>query len=209
MEIKPDDLSGPEIQVLLAEHLRSMHAISPPESCHALDLEGLRQPGVSFWSAWAGGELLGCGALKQIDARHGEIKSMRTGTRHHRQGVARALLLHIVAEAERRGLQRLSLETGAQAEFEPARRLYESFGFDRTGPFESYLEDPNSVFMTMALGAAATGARQTIAGNGGRQNLEDVLAGENPTDEFLREFIDLHNAPLAHPGGGGDVRTPE
>ena len=120
MDIKRDDLSGPEIQALLAEHLRSMLSISPPESVHALDLTGLRQPEITFWTAWSVGELLGCGALKELDSWHGEIKSMRTATTHLRKGVARALLEHILNEAANRSYKRLSLETGAQGAFEPA-----------------------------------------------------------------------------------------
>ena len=151
MQIRLDDLSGPEIRALLEEHLRNMRSISPPESVHALDLDGLRAPGVSFWTAWSGPRLLGCGALKELDPRHGEIKSMRTAAAHRRSGVARAVLAHIVAEARRRGYARLSLETGSQGAFAPARRLDESFGFGRCPPFEGYAEDPNSVFMTRLL----------------------------------------------------------
>jgi len=151
MEIRLDDLSGPEIHALLEEHLRNMRGISPPESVHALDLDGLRAPGISFWTAWSGPQLLGCGALKELDPRHGEIKSMRTAAAHRRSGVARALLAHIVAEAGRRGYARLSLETGSHSAFAPAHRLYESFGFGRCPPFDRYVEDANSVFMTRLL----------------------------------------------------------
>ncbi len=91
-----------------------MRSLSPPESVHALPLAGLRSPEVTFWSVWENGELLGCGALKQLDAQHGEIKSMRTASRHLRNGVARAMLQHILAEARRRRYRRLSLETGSQ-----------------------------------------------------------------------------------------------
>jgi putative acetyltransferase len=153
MEIRRDDLTGPQVRALLEEHLRSMHSLSPPESVHALDLEGLRQPEITFWTVWSAAGLLGCGALKQIDARHGEIKSMRTVTAHRRNGVGRAMVAHILAEARRRNYTRLSLETGAQDGFEAARRLYESFSFSRCGPFEGYVEDPNSVFMTRDLHA--------------------------------------------------------
>ena len=151
MDIKRDDLSGPEIHALLAEHMRSMLSISPPESVHALDLTGLLKPEITFWTAWSGGELLGCGALKELDAFHGEIKSMRTASAHLRKGVARALLGHILNEAANRGYKRLSLETGSQGTFEPARRLYESFDFRCCLPFFDYIEDPNSVFMTKLL----------------------------------------------------------
>lgn len=151
MEIRLDDLSGPEIRALLEEHLRNMRSISPPESVHALDLDGLRKPEVSFWTVWSGPELLGCGALKELDARHGEIKSMRTAASHRRNGVGRAVLAHIIEQARGRRYARLSLETGSQPDFEPARRLYASFGFGVCGPFEGYVEDPNSVFMTRSL----------------------------------------------------------
>ena len=151
MKIEIDDLSRPAIHALLAEHLRNMHALGPPESVHALDLGQLRRPAITFWSAWEGELLLGCAALLELDRRHGEVKSMRTPEARRRSGAGRALLMHIVEVARARGYERLSLETGSVAAFEPAHRLYESAGFTRTGPFGSYVEDPNSVFMTLAL----------------------------------------------------------
>ena len=154
MEIRLDDLQGPEIRALLEEHLANMRRISPPESVHALDLEELRGPGITFWSAWEGGLLLGCGALKELDPRHGEVKSMRTPNALRRRGAGRALLAHLVAVARARGYERVSLETGAAAAFQPAHRLYESFGFTRCGPFGDYRDDPNSLFMTLRLEAA-------------------------------------------------------
>ena len=151
MKIEVDDLSRPEIHALLDEHLQNMHALSPPESVHALDLGKLRQPGITFWSAWDGPVLLGCGALKELDATHAEVKSMRTPQALRRRGAGRALLTHIVGVARERGYRRLSLETGSQPAFRPAQQLYASFGFTRCGPFEGYVEDPNSVFMTLRL----------------------------------------------------------
>lgn len=148
MQIQLDDLSGLEIVALLEEHLAGMRSLSPPESVHALPLAGLRSPDVTFWSAWENSALLGCGALKQLDPQHGEIKSMRTASRHLRKGVASAMLQHILAEARGRGYRRLSLETGSQPGFEPARRLYARAGFTACGPFADYTNDPNSVFMT-------------------------------------------------------------
>ena len=141
-----DDLTGPEIISLLEEHLCNMRAITPPQSVHALPVEGLRSAGVTFWSVWENGELLGCGALKELDPHHGEIKSMRTVAKHLRKGVARAVLDHVMSEAKRRGYRRLSLETGAMPEFEPARLLYARAGFKLCEPFADYSEDPNSVF---------------------------------------------------------------
>ena len=151
LEVRLDDLSGPEIRALLEEHLLSMLALSPPESVHALDLDALRKPGITFWTAWSGHDLLGCGALKELDPAHGEIKSMRTSMAYRRTGVARALLGHIIAEARARSYARLSLETGSMQAFEPAQKLYSSFGFVSCPPFAGYVEDPNSVFMTRAL----------------------------------------------------------
>ena len=151
MKIKIDDLKGPEIYELLQEHLRSMRLISPPESVHALDIEGLRKPEITFWTVWDEGELLGCGALKELDSQHGEIKSMRTASLHLRKGVAKNLLSHIIEEARRRGYSRISLETGSMEAFEPARKLYADFGFTYCEPFADYVDDPNSVFMTREL----------------------------------------------------------
>jgi putative acetyltransferase len=146
-----DDLSGAATRALIARHLAGMHEHSPPESVHALDLDKLRQPEVTFWTAWAGAELAGCGALKQFDAERGEIKSMRVVDSFLGRGIGRAILEHIMVEARARGLRSLWLETGSSAAFTPALRLYESAGFARCGPFESYVEDPFSIFMTRAL----------------------------------------------------------
>jgi putative acetyltransferase len=151
MNIKIDDLSGSEIYELLQEHLRNMALHSPPESVHALDIEALRKPEITFWTVWEDGELLGCGALKELDARHAEIKSMRTSSLHLRKGVASNLLRHMLEEAKRRGYSRLSLETGSMEAFEPARTLYANFGFTYCEPFADYVEDPYSVFMTREL----------------------------------------------------------
>lgn len=151
MRITIDDLSGPAIRNLLRAHLQNLAALSPPESMHALDLEALRKPEITFWSVWDGEELAGCGALKELDAKHAEIKSMRTATAHLRRGVASMLLQHIIDEAKRRNYRRMSLETGAGDAFVPARTLYTKFGFKLCGPFADYIDDPNSVFMTQEL----------------------------------------------------------
>lgn len=118
---------------------------------HALDLESLRRPEITFWSVWGESGLMGCGALKELDVQHGEVKSMRTAANHLRQGVAARLLEHIFGEAQRRGYRRLSLETGSMAAFAPARRLYAASGFRACAPFADYVLDPNSVFMTKEL----------------------------------------------------------
>jgi putative acetyltransferase len=154
MKLEVDDLSRPAVHVLLNEHLQSMYQLSSPESVHALDLEGLRKPEIRFWTAWEGGVLVGCGALKELDRKHGEVKSMRTTNACRRKGVGRTILSHIIQVARSRSYERLSLETGSMEAFKPAHKLYESFGFTYCGPFGEYIEDPNSVFMTMRLEAA-------------------------------------------------------
>ncbi|MGH8157057.1 MAG: GNAT family N-acetyltransferase [Rhodanobacter sp.] len=150
-DIRLDDLRGPEVATLLQEHLQDMALHSPPESIHALDLAKLRLPEITFWTVWQNAELLGCGAIRELDATHAEIKSMRTSRRHRRKGVAVVMLQHILDEASRRGYRRLSLETGSASAFEPARQLYARFGFHPCGPFADYIDDPYSVFMTLEL----------------------------------------------------------
>lgn len=151
MDIRIDDLTRPAVHALLNEHLAHMHSITPAESVHALPIDELRKPDVTFWCAWEGDELLGCGALKELTPRHGEVKSMRTVRAHLRKGVARAILVRIIDEAKRRSYERLSLETGSMVEFQAAVRLYSSFGFTSCPPFGEYAEDPNSLFMTRTL----------------------------------------------------------
>lgn len=151
MRIEIDNLQGPEIIALLQEHLDEMHSVSPPESVHALDLSRLRNSDITFWSVWVGSDLVGCGALKELSPDHGEIKSMRTARHHKRRGVAACMLRYILKEAARRGYRCLSLETGSQPHFAPARALYAAFGFQPCGPFGDYVDDPNSVFMTRVL----------------------------------------------------------
>lgn len=151
VRIVEDDLSGAAIRALLEDHLRDMAALSPPESVHAMAVDRLRAPDVTFWSAWDGDRLLGCGALRELDARHGEVKSMRTAPARRGAGVARAVLARVMDEARARGYERLSLETGSHAAFEPARRLYASAGFEPCPPFGDYEADRHSVFMTLRL----------------------------------------------------------
>ena len=167
MIIREDDLQGPEIAELLRAHLGFMAQHTPPESIYALDLDGLRVPEITFWSAWSGagdsagdgvgdgagdgGEIIGCGALRELASDHGEIKSMHAVERHRGQGVGREILQFIIAEAEARNYVRLSLETGSMDGFQPARAFYESFDFVECGPFGDYTLGPNSVYMTRVL----------------------------------------------------------
>ena len=146
-----DDLTGAPTRALVLRHLAGMHEHSPAESVHALDVDALRAPDVTFWSAWIDGELAGCGALKRIDDARGEIKSMRVADAFLGRGVGRATLEHIITEARARGMKSLWLETGSAAAFTPALRLYESAGFARCAPFDGYVHDPFSIFMTRAL----------------------------------------------------------
>ena len=154
MEIRLGGLDDAAVIRLLEEHLQSMTLHSPPESIHALDLAGLKRPEITFWSAWQDDELLGCGALKELDARHGEIKSMRTVASRQRQGVGAMMLQHLLEQARARGYRRLSLETGSMEAFAPARKLYQRYGFTYCGPFADYVPDPHSVFMTRELSPA-------------------------------------------------------
>ena len=152
MEIRTDDLTHPAVVALIRFHRQSAASLTPsPESVHALDVEGLRRPEITVWTAWDGDALLGCAALNEIDTTHGEVKSMRTAPSHLRRGVAAALLLRLLDEAEDRGYARVSLETGAGDGFAAARALYRRFGFVPCGPFAEYPDDRHSVWMTLAL----------------------------------------------------------
>ena len=151
MRIELDDLTRPEVHALLREHLDNMHEITPPGDVHALDLARLRNPAITFWTAWDQSLLLGCGALKELTPTHGEVKSMRTPRALRRRGAGRAILAHIISVARSRGYRRLSLETGSMEAFRPAQTLYESVGFTYCGPFGDYRAGPNCVFMTLEL----------------------------------------------------------
>jgi len=151
MEIRIDDLKGPEVALLLQEHHEDMLEHTPAESVHALDLTGLQAPEVTFWSAWIDDELAGCGAIKIIAAGHAELKSMRTARTHLRQGVAQRLLTHILATVAEQGITKVSLETGTPDSFIPAQKLYRDFGFNECAPFADYCEDPYSLYMTKTL----------------------------------------------------------
>lgn len=155
MQVRIDDLRGPEIVTLLQKHVEFCRASSPPESTHVLDLDGLRAPEITFWSVWDGPELVGCGALKELDPRHGEVKSMHTAAKHRGRGVGLQVLKQIVAQARLRSYRRLSLETGSMEAFAAARALYAGFGFKECPPFGNYKLDPNSVFMTFDLTASS------------------------------------------------------
>jgi len=151
LKIILDDLTDKRTLELISTHLAGMAENSPPESIHALNVKGLKRDNIAFYSAWEDEEIMGCGALKELTTKHGEVKSMRTVEKHLKKGVARVILQHIINEAKMRDYTKLSLETGSMEAFQPARRLYESFGFTYCEPFDKYTEDPNSLFMTLNL----------------------------------------------------------
>ena len=157
LEIRADDATDPRVVELLREHLAQAARHSPPGSVHALDVEGLRAPDVTFFAAWKGGELAGVGALRELDPTHGELKSMRTADAFLRRGVASRLLEHLLATARARGYGRVSLETGGTDDFAAARALYARFGFEACAPFGSYVADGFSVCMTRPLDPGPVG----------------------------------------------------
>jgi putative acetyltransferase len=150
-QITPDDPNAADVRALLARHLAFARENSPPEDMHALDVDGLRDPAVAFYSFRRGGELLGVGALRRLTADHAELKSMHTVAEARGQGIGRAMLDHLLAQARREGYGRVSLETGTPPAFAPALRLYEGAGFIPCAPFGSYRESPNSCYFTLAL----------------------------------------------------------
>ena len=152
MKIQVDNLESAEVERLLQEHHDDMLKHSPPESVHALDLSSLKAPDVTFWTAWINGELAGCGALKKLNEKHAEIKSMRTSQQFLRKGVAAKLLAHMLNTAKTQSFAKISLETGTKNAFIPAQKLYKSFGFQECQPFSNYKEDPYSLFLTKAIG---------------------------------------------------------
>ncbi len=155
MNIEIDDLTRPAVHALLEEHLANMHQLSPADQVFALDLAKLRAPGITFWTAWEDQALLGCGALKELSLTHGEVKSMRTPMALRRRGAGRAVLQTIIDEANSRGYLQLSLETGTHVDFQKAHSLYLGAGFEYSGPFDGYVENPHSVFMSLQLKPAA------------------------------------------------------
>lgn len=151
VEFRVDDLTGEATRALVARHLAGMHAHSPADRVHALDVDRLRAPSITLWSAWVDGELAGCGALRRLDASRGELKSMRVADAFLGRGVGRAMLRHLIAEARAQGMTSLWLETGSGEAFAPAIGLYASEGFVACEAFEGYVDDPFSRFMTLAL----------------------------------------------------------
>jgi len=165
MKISQGHLDDPRVQELLRLHLAAMHVHSPPGTVHALDLSALRQPDVTFFTAWDGKELLGCGALRELSASHGEIKSMRTAPRHVRKGVAASLLRHMIDVAQQRGYLRVSLETGSGEAFTSAIGLYGKFGFVKGATFGGYVATDFNQFFHLDLARAAASQEGQAAGS--------------------------------------------
>ncbi|MEM1086633.1 MAG: GNAT family N-acetyltransferase [Pseudomonadota bacterium] len=151
MRLQIANLDAPDFQALISAHAELMLSLSPPGSCHFFPIDGLKTPDVTVWELRDRELLLACGALKELTASHGEIKSMHTLASKRGAGLGRTLLEHILQTAKARGYTRLSLETGSMDGFLPARRLYEAYGFCECGPFGDYKDDPNSLFMTLKL----------------------------------------------------------
>ncbi|WP_407115497.1 GNAT family N-acetyltransferase [Bradyrhizobium sp. LMG 9283] len=151
MQIRTGDTHDPRVIALLDHHVAAARAQTAPGSAHALDLAGLRAPEIAFWTGWDGETLVATGALKALSADHGEVKSMHTLQTTRRRGFGGQMLRHIITEARARGMMRLSLETGSWDYFKPAHALYQAHGFVACDPFEDYLEDPNSLFLTLDL----------------------------------------------------------
>jgi len=157
MTIVDGGLDNPRVQALLGHHFTTARAQTARGSAHALDLGGLKSRDIQFWTAWEGENVVGIGALKRLSSSHGEVKSMHTAASHRRQGVASAMLRHIIHAARELGLSRVSRETGSWPYFDPARELYRRHGFVECPPFGDYAPDPNSVFMTLELRPPAPG----------------------------------------------------
>jgi putative acetyltransferase len=151
VSIHQGDLSDPKVIALLKDHLEQMSGTAPAESRHALDLSGLKQPDVYFCIARIDNEIAGCGAIKRLEANHGEVKSMKTAKEFLRRGIAKEVLQHLIDQARIQGMSRLSLETGSMSYFQPAHVMYKKAGFVECAPFGTYKEDPNSLFMSLAI----------------------------------------------------------
>jgi len=151
MDIREDDLTHPDVVALVKAHLTEMAGNKDAVMSHALPIKALKADDVTFFSIWEGETITGCGAVRELDSKHGELKSMHTDRHFRRRGVSAALLFHMTKLAKERGYERLSLETHPGKDYMPARKLYERFGFEYCGPFGDYEEHPYSVFMTKAV----------------------------------------------------------
>ena len=140
-----------EVNDLLKKHFVELRQVSPAGSTHVLDIDGLKDPSIKFWSLWENNELIGCGALKFLEKNHGEFKSIRVADQFRKKGSGERIINHLIEEAKKLNIVKLSIETGAGEFFLPARKLFSKFGFKPCGPFAHYKEDPNSCYYTKNL----------------------------------------------------------
>ena len=145
------NFNNPKVNELLTKHFIELRSVSPAGSTHVLDITGLKDQSIKFWSLWDNDELIGCGALKFLDKIHGEFKSIRVVDKFRKKGVGEKIINHLIEEAKKLGIKKLSIETGSGKFFEPARKLFINFGFQPCLPFAHYKEDPNSCFYTKDL----------------------------------------------------------
>ena len=145
------NFDDPEVHKLLTKHFIELRAASPEGSAHVLDIPGLKTPSIKFWSLWDNNQLIGCGALKFLDETHGEFKSIRVADKHRKKGMGEKIISHLITEAKKIGIKRLSIETGAGEFFSPARKLFKKFGFKACKPFAHYKEDPNSCYFDLEI----------------------------------------------------------
>ena len=151
MKSLENNFDHPEVNSLLTKHFIELRSVSPEGSTHVLDIPGLKISSIKFWSLWDNDQLLGCGALKFLSETHGEFKSIRVADKHRKKGMGEKIISHLIAEAKKIGIRKLSIETGAGEFFLPARKLFMKFGFKSCKPFAHYKEDPNSCYFDLEI----------------------------------------------------------
>ena len=145
------NFDNPEVNELLNKHFIELRSVSPAGSTHVLDIDGLKDPSIKFWSLWENNKLIGCGALKFLEKDHGEFKSIRVADEFRKKGIGERIINHLIEEAKKLEISKLSIETGAGEFFAPARKLFNKFGFKKSEPFAHYKVDPNSCYFTLDL----------------------------------------------------------
>jgi putative acetyltransferase len=145
------NFDNPKVNELLVNHFKELRSVSPENSCHVLDIEGLKTENIKFWSFWEEDELVGCGALKFLEKKHGELKSIRIADTFRKKNYGKKVIEHLILEAKKLKITKLSLETGAGNFFNPARKLFRNCGFNDCDPFDDYKENPDSCYMTIDI----------------------------------------------------------
>ena len=149
MKSLENNFDHPEVNSLLTKHFIELRSVSPEGSAHVLDIPGLKISSIKFWSLWDNNQLIGCGALKFLSNTHGEFKSIRVADKHRKKGMGEKIISHLITEAKKIGIKKLSIETGAGEFFLPARKLFKKFGFKTCKPFAHYKDDPNSCYFSL------------------------------------------------------------